>query len=488
MTKFIKNRNDKNHFVEKTVNQIGYPRWNKAITRQRRDALTRLSASDTSQITYIPLVRDSQNYVNAALVIKTTETDTAFQYICDWQYKNFGFDTGTNGWNARTVFQLFTLLDYHTLGHNQFKIKDSLLFSGNNVSVTLLNTNESAQREARLSSSVECTFYQIVTCTSYNNARTTSLASPCSVSYQNFCTTIWSYVPDEGGGGGGGGGGDGETPPPCNTGNVARIQQGTVPPCEPGWEPLPSNNNAPEDPCVTAKNAARQMDSIYFMSKADSVLASIPNLATEIKEKGFAVIKKLKINPLDITDTTIAGYTCTPISTGTDSSITISYTLGVLQYTAAALHTHPPIGYAAHSTKDIYDFLEGRIGEEAHFKGTFVAAFNGSQYALTITNPTQAANFLATKNQFLNGTKWNEDSEIGKAFKNASDYFEKKFKDDPNQTHLAYEMAMATVLTQYGAGLTLNKKDAAGNFMPIIVLTKPDPKKPKRTIYTQECL
>jgi hypothetical protein len=49
-------------------------------------------------------------------------------------------------------------------------------------------------------------------------------------------------------------------------------------------------------------------------------------------------------------------------------------------------------------------------------------------------------------------------------------------------------MAMAAVLNQYNAGITLNKKDASGNFKPIVVKTAPDPRKPKRTIYTQDCI
>lgn len=49
-------------------------------------------------------------------------------------------------------------------------------------------------------------------------------------------------------------------------------------------------------------------------------------------------------------------------------------------------------------------------------------------------------------------------------------------------------MAMAAVLNQFGAGLTLNKKDAAGNFKPLVIKTSTDPRRPKRTIYIQECL
>lgn len=334
------------------------------------------------------------------------------------------------------------------------------------------------------------------TCIPYLHARQSRAQSgeECYSYYtQTFCTTYYyeisgGTVPPGGGGGGGGGTPPGGNPDPWGNPCRARPEDN---PCggSGGWDPIDvDNEDIPEDPCTTAQNAARKMDTIFMMSKADSVLASIPNLATEPKEKGFPIIKKLRINPYDMTDTTVAGYRCGTIQTGTDSSINYSYSLGALEYTAATLHTHPPNGYAAHSAKDIYEFLGGRIGEEPHFLGTFVAAANQSQYAITITNPSQASAFLATQSQNLSGTKWDEESNIGKAFKSATKYFEDKYEGDPNKIHLAYEMAMAAVLNQFNVGITLNKKDANGNFIPIVVKTSQDPRKPKKTVYTQECL
>jgi hypothetical protein len=40
-----------------------------------------------AQLGIVPFARDSQNYVNAAMVIKASTTDTSFEYRCDWQYK-----------------------------------------------------------------------------------------------------------------------------------------------------------------------------------------------------------------------------------------------------------------------------------------------------------------------------------------------------------------------------------------------------------------
>jgi len=50
-------------------------------------------------------------------------------------------------------------------------------------------------------------------------------------------------------------------------------------------------------------------------------------------------------------------------------------------------------------------------------------------------------------------------------------------------------MAMAAVLNQFNTGITLNKKDASGNFKPIVVNTiVPNPNKPKKKVYPQDCL
>ena len=94
--------------------------------------------------------------------------------------------------------------------------------------------------------------------------------------------------------------------------------------------------------------------------------------------------------------------------------------------------------------------------------------------------------FTNTKSIFLDGAKWNETSNIGKAFKEAEKYFK---NGDSTKTNYAYEMAMATVLKQFNAGVTLNKKDTNGNFKPIVVNTIiANHNKPKKKQYVQDCL
>ena len=50
-------------------------------------------------------------------------------------------------------------------------------------------------------------------------------------------------------------------------------------------------------------------------------------------------------------------------------------------------------------------------------------------------------------------------------------------------------MAMSAVLNSFNTGVTLHKKDNNGNFKPIVVKTViPNPNKPKKKQYVQDCL
>jgi hypothetical protein len=241
-------------------------------------------------------------------------------------------------------------------------------------------------------------------------------------------------------------------------------------------------------PCDTAHEAAMKMDSVYIKSNLDSVLNTIPNLSTEPNEKGFPIFQKFSVSPFNNTDTTFNNYVTGPVFTGTDSSINMNYIVPNLSVEVVMLHTHPSNGYPAPSAADVYEVINKRL-DEYYFAGTIIIASNGNQYALTITDLTRATAFFNTQNNNLNGDKWNPDSEIGKAFKDAKTYFLKLYKNNATKENIAYEMAMATVLNQYNSGVTLNKKDSYGNFKPLVIKTTiPDPSKPKKKIYTQDCL
>jgi hypothetical protein len=58
LVNFIKSKNDKDNFVELVIKRIGFPRWDKAITRpaKSRSRNGRIE-SDSATLTYIPFVR-----------------------------------------------------------------------------------------------------------------------------------------------------------------------------------------------------------------------------------------------------------------------------------------------------------------------------------------------------------------------------------------------------------------------------------------------
>jgi hypothetical protein len=468
---------------------------------------------DTVAVTYIPFVREEENFVNASLLVKTTPTDTAFKYVCDWQYASYGFDTTATGWNANDVFHVFALMDNLVFGRNSFRIVDSnllvaaernalqsanLSFSATTVTRTLGSTgtgrgNGGYMNEVLMPVEV-CTPISVCLWECPENMRgtdsNTTESLPCCMIAATYevCTTVMVWISGSGEGGTGtgtggtttgGSGGTGYIPPEC-PGTVT--PDNVTNPCGPGWNPVPPDPG--EDPCITANAAAKKIDSVYIKSKADSAINAIPDLATGILERGFPIYKKIRVNPYNVTDTSIIGYRTGALQSGTDSNINIQSAPGYLELSAASLHTHPPNGYSAQSAKDVFEFIGDQL-QDSHLEGAFVAAADGSQYALTITDNAAAAAFYGTMSQNLSGTKWNESSMIGKAFKKAYEYFE---NGDPTKKNFAYEMAMAAVLKQFNTGVTLNKKNVSGNFKPIVVNTAPDPRKPRRTIYTQDCL
>ena len=89
IVEFIKRKNEKLNFIDQTIQQIGYPRWDKAFTKSKNIKTVSSSANltgDSCDTYYIPFVRDTQNFVNATMVIKANSIDTTFSYLLDWQY------------------------------------------------------------------------------------------------------------------------------------------------------------------------------------------------------------------------------------------------------------------------------------------------------------------------------------------------------------------------------------------------------------------
>lgn len=374
---FFKRRNDSSQFVEKTVERIGYPRWDKAISGKESRPAGR-QGNDEAIITYIPFVRENENHVNASLVVRTAPGDTSFHYLCDWQYSKYGYDTTATGWNAQTVFALFTLLDNHTLGHTKFKITDDSLFAGQSVTATLLPAAP-GNAAGRLEPSIQCTFYEMVTCIEHTGRNTAVevMFNPCYTWYKSFCTTIWVYVPDGPPVGGGGGNPPGDEPPTCHGGPVEAAKP--MDPCGPGWEPIPVDDpplqEEPVDSMLNryARKINKIADSIFTLSQANNV------------EWGCIIVK----NTLG----EIYAKNCT--TSNNSEYVKQNRILETGETIVAELHTHPdsssnPLNRSAVSGVD-FDAL--RINSKDRY--TCFVDFGNIRYAIVIEDVNKSRNFFA---------------------------------------------------------------------------------------------
>jgi hypothetical protein len=486
----LKRQNKLTGFIGKLATNYGYPVWNKATIELRKKgtlaARGQDEGSNNDTTITIPLVLENTEYVDAAIVAHLTNNVAIFLYKgADYKEYPHGDNTATDMTAEQYAYQ-FIKMDGIVFNYAKYNIIDDSLFR-----------NETYPNDARamVVSSSGTSNGSVGNCTFIVHWHNTENGPVFDYTSNWVCSTL-DDGPDLGdlhptdlpidSGGGGDNGGNNNTPP-CNAGNI--IANGKLP-CDNGnigvgWEAAPTDNNN-EDPCAKASQVAKKMDSIFINSKADSVLATITNLATATNEQGFPIIKKYSVNPFNVHDTITDGYHCGSVHQGNDSSISYNVPLAYHEVQVSALHTHPSSGYPAHSAMDVYILID-KYMQNNQYQGTFVAAANGNQFALTVTNLSQASAFFSTMAQNLNGTAWDKTSDIGKAFDKATEYFENQYKGNPNKADLAYEMAMAALLTQYNVGITLNKKDASGNFKPLIVKTEPDSKNPKRTKYTQQC-
>src|SRR5687768_15575298 len=81
ISEYVRRQNKKFQFVEKVIEQMGYPRWDKAMVFSNSN--TSRSASLDTNYVYIPFVRETEDFVNSLLIVKTTATDTAHTWKCD---------------------------------------------------------------------------------------------------------------------------------------------------------------------------------------------------------------------------------------------------------------------------------------------------------------------------------------------------------------------------------------------------------------------
>ncbi len=267
---FLNQKNGKHNFVGKMVKQIGFPYWDKSMIISKASEGSRLS-EDSGKIFYIPFVRDTQHYINSLLLLKTTTKDTSYQFILDWQYDLYGFDTTAPGLNAKDIFHLFARFDQQIFGHTTFRILDNRLFpperpNDSLKTVVKIKNTTTSQRLLTLTPITLCSHEDVCYGPAWYEEWCDGGCTPTCEYFQytsTQCTTIWiegGWITLGGSTGGGSGGGStgGDTYPqtPACPGTAQRPPG--VEPCGPGWIPvLPIDSPTPPNDSTLAENLKR---------------------------------------------------------------------------------------------------------------------------------------------------------------------------------------------------------------------------------------
>lgn len=286
LVEFVSRINSKHPFIEATVAKIGYPRWDKTVKRKRNvKTAVRVGTLSTnggfltaqeivSDEYYVPFVRDSDNHVNAAMIITASPTDTTFRYLCDWQYKRQSNDINKITDNAENFAIFFMYLDKAVFDRTEFSITDTTIFRQNGHApdrVTLMGSKVDSGVHANMQYVETCMDVKIWWyycpyiarggfCTGTNGTCDKCGDScPLNMSADTFCWGDWVDTNTSGGDGSNGTDVGSVPPDPCdgsgspqnvdgtnNPRSGGRVQVNTAQNCssDPGWSPSPGGGTA----------------------------------------------------------------------------------------------------------------------------------------------------------------------------------------------------------------------------------------------------
>lgn len=134
LVEFLRRINEKEKFVEKTVEKIGYPRWNKAFATRKKNSTTSFQANlegDSTETFIIPFVSESESSVDAAMIIEASQTDTSFSYKLACDFKNLNNSVNSMTDDAEYLAVFFMVLDNRVFGYKKFQPADPELFKSN---------------------------------------------------------------------------------------------------------------------------------------------------------------------------------------------------------------------------------------------------------------------------------------------------------------------------------------------------------------------
>lgn len=468
INKFFSRKNETKHFVEKTVSLIGYPRWDKSMLISST-ITSRGNSEDSVNVVYIPFVRDSQNYVNASMIIRTTPSDTTFRYLCDWEYNDYGIDTAGTGWNARDIFHVFAMLDRSVFGRNSFRIKDEYLLTqaekdyiinmgltfDSTVVIYTLQPSQNSSGRNNLLLPVEvcddvmvCIRQQMLGFRIGGSGRS-STYDPCPQGQTPFiftlCTTVMVEIPTGGVGGSGsgggnppsGGGGGGSTPPDpdCEGSGTGNRSSNYENPCGPGWVPIDDDPPPTEDPCSTSDAFSGASATSQYIGLSSTVQQFAPfDLNNTNQPEQFFVVDI-------INGSNVPG----PIQTSTPNGGSINQS--VTPNTVMVVHTHPFGALPGPSAGDY--FALASFG--SNFQISYIVAFDGTKYAIVINNLSQFQQFTANYANSLNPDgSLDPNSPLGSPF-----YGLRQLLISQGYSYdEAHERALAYIMNQAGVRLT----------------------------------
>lgn len=432
LVEFIKRKNNKERFVEKTVKQIGFPRWNKIITPVASKS-THLQESDTSVIYYIPFVEDAENSVNAAMVIKATASDTTFGYLCDWQYAQKENSSNSIKDPAEYYAVFFMALDRHVFGHKEFTITDPNLFKNGNNIARSLSFSDSAGSKSGLADLLEpmevCndirTYYTL--CAYPGNEKCTPNCDQCwectGVLETDYCWTEWIYTSGGGGGSGGsgtGGGGSGNNPPDPPPGNGGSGWNPNPPPCDSYLMDVLSNDTA-------------------FISRFKYLQSA--SVVGGTKEKGYKVSNRAA---------GIYSY-----NEGDSYTGLINWSFSAGEKVDGLMHSHYNGLNGIFSADDILlmakMYIGGYVADTSNFFFA-MTSYTGVPYLIKVTNTTKFRNFA---NRIIQKEAKNDEF---------TETYNKKFRSGDNTKN---EVEFLKMLSEEGAGTGLTlfaAKDDSGTY------------------------
>ncbi|SJZ84203.1 hypothetical protein [Sediminibacterium ginsengisoli] len=305
---FLQRKNETKPFIGQTVANIGYPRWDKMMKKGAK--MSRISVNGSGiqtnltqsgsngDVYYIPFARDSQNNVNAIMIIKTSQTDTTISYACDWQYKGLLYSDPSKS-QAQKFALSFMMFDKIVFGHTDFRVTDKSLFSNNAHPDANSISLRIGKKEGMQTVKTDMMYYsencedvtifftncpyirEIGYCAGPNGSCDRCPSCPSVQMDLTFCYGQWlddGLGGESGGNGGGGSGGDGSggsgggsgpPPNPCEGGGNNNDSKNDVlqekiklsgvdpnDPCAPGWEPGDPDPEPDPEPQMTIAEKA----------------------------------------------------------------------------------------------------------------------------------------------------------------------------------------------------------------------------------------